>query len=104
MTTEVRISRVAAASCTDHADVILESTAAEYRVRVDAANARAIMAELAGVPSEFATLADLLRVVLDAFRSPMVKVEISEDGRDSYGRVLFESEQGMAGVGRLPAG
>jgi hypothetical protein len=99
-----RITAVEAAGCMDHADVVLAGASAEHeqRVRIEAGAARAVLAELGGVPNEFACFVDLLSAALAAFDCRISHVEVSGE-QNARGCVLFEGQGAPAGIRGLPA-
>lgn len=104
-----RVDRVEPASCLDHADIVLAPSEPgdEVRVRVDAASARSVAAELAGVPGDSAAALNLLEAVIRGFEARMSVVELSppeQRGGAGRGVLVFESESGPQGVRNVPVG
>lgn len=103
MPDQVPTMSIVPAGCIDHADVVLSGAGtSEQRLRIDSASARAILAEQAGLPSEFAACIDLLVAALGAFGCRICRVEVWQE-REARGCIYFEGEGAPAGIRGLPA-
>lgn len=100
---QIPLMSIVPAGCMDHADVVLSGAGAdEPRLRIDGASARAILAEQAGLPSEFASCVDLLVAALGAFGCRISRAEVWQE-REARGCIYFEGDGAPAGIRGLPA-
>lgn len=100
---ELVVRAVEPAGCLDHADVVLSGPEGEVRRRIDSPLGRAIHAELAGVPSEYAVFIDLLKAVLAAHGSAFSHVLLSGGAR-ATGAIVLSGAGDATGVRGLPQG
>ncbi len=99
-----RVTGVRSAGCLDHAIVVLEDEIGEsLSVRVDEMSGRALLSELAGLPSTTAVAADILAAIIRAAGAAIRRVQVSPEG-DRSGGVVFDANSRRAGIESIPAG
>lgn len=100
-----RVTGVRSAGCLDHAMVLLEGEidGEPLSVRVDEMSGRALLGELAGLPSTTAVAADVLAAIVHAAGATIRRVQVTPEG-DRGGRILFDTGDRRAGIESIPAG
>jgi hypothetical protein len=93
---EMHVAKVARCQCGGHAWILLQDRANERsaEVQIDAPSGRALVAEMAGLPSPIAEAMDLLPATLAAVKTEPDRLELRTDGEAVDGLLYLRGRDG----------